>query len=487
MTLISRLVALAVIIVCSNGICHADAIDREQIVEVDTIHFHDNMKLPNSTSNHDEEIVDDVYDVTFMMPKVSKEVSDNIKAKVSEALGCKEKGDFMKMAQEASQRYFAMHKKEIKKGGKHYEPFPWAYCAVFDFRCISPMFITIGFEADDSRGEAYGTPYSGGWTFLRENGKVLTWKDISSQPDMLLPFIEEGFGDYKEVFMESIKSNNQKLKLPVTNPWIERDDLIFQYQADEIVFRSMGCPRSEVSVKTIGENIVNPLVKELVNSYDAALDFAIREEPEGPDEPETLPLKIMYDTCGKSLKVEGTPCIESFLKAVPSFFSKEHGWFIHPNIDNANGYACYSEEGDGKFEMNAACWKRNDGRLLVIFSYDIAFFNTHKENTEDFCLAGNSKFYYISGNRIGEPTEHRFVDDDTGFAAYLYNPDTKTLEKVCEPPLNGWDINTTNRFLILPQNGKDIKVREGVEFDDAKQYTYHSLKWNGMTFEYIRD
>lgn len=209
-----------------------------------------------------------------------------------------------------------------------------------------------------------------------------------------------------------------------------------------------------------------------------------RRKPQNPKDFRYEKNVHIHDTFGKSLKVDGTPCIESFLKAVPSFYNKEYGWFIHPEIDNANGYASYAEEGDGKFEMNAACWKRNDSKLLVIFSYDLAYFNTHKANTEDFCLAGDSKFYYISANIIGNPKEHRFVDNDTGFAVYLYAPDTKTLEKMIEPPFNGWDIRTTNSFLVLPQNGKDIKVRDGVEFDDAKHYSYHSLKWNGMTFDY---
>lgn len=149
-TFISRLAALAVILVCGNGICHA--IDKELTIQVDTIHFRDSLRVVNGISDSDEDITDDIYDVTFIIPKTSKEVSDNIKAKISEALGCKEKYDLMKMAQEASKRYFAMHKKEYRKGGKHYEPSPWAYYARFDFRCLSPKFITIGFEADDSRG-----------------------------------------------------------------------------------------------------------------------------------------------------------------------------------------------------------------------------------------------------------------------------------------------------------------------------------------------
>lgn len=491
----SRLVAFATILLCSNGICLAYYIEKENAVEVDTIHFRNQAKINIKNSNPEEEIDDDVYDVTFKIPKVSKDITDNIKAKVSEVLGTKERDDFMKMAQEASLKYFAMHKKEASKGGKHYEPSTWSYYAVFDFRCMSPKFITIGFDADDSRGGIQGTPYSGGWTFLRENGKVLTWKDFSSTPDKLLPLIEEGFGGYKEVWMEPIKSNNRKLKLPVTNPWIERDAIVFQYQAEEIVSRPWGCPRSEVYVKTLGNKItddmVSPLVKNLINSYDADLDVpsdletpAVENVVEGINERPTLPLKILYETFGESLKVEGAPNIETFIKAVPSFYNKEYGWFIHPQIDKANGYACYSEEGDGRFDMNAACWKRKDGKVLVIFSYNIAFFNTHKENSESFCLADNSKFYYVSANIYGEPADHSFIDNDTGFAVYLYNPSTKTLDKVSEPPFKGWGNCTTNRFLILPQKGKDIKVRDGVEFDDVSQYSYHTLKWNGMTFDY---
>lgn len=486
---ISKLIATTAILLCSCGNCHADTIEKVQTVSIDTIHFHNQENIHNKIRRFEDDIdEDDVYDITFMIPNVSKELTENIKAKISEALGTQEKGDLRKMAQEASQKFFAMHKKEAKKGGKHYEPLAWSYYAVIELRCISPKYLTIGFEADDSRGGVHGLPYSGGWTFIRENGKILTWKDITSTPDKLLPLIEEGFGEYKEVWMKSIKSNNKKLKLPITNPWIERDALVFQYQAGEIALRAIGCPCSEVYVKALGDrisdDIVSPMVKDLINSYDAALDIQTEEEMAEPDEPTTLPLKIMYETFDESLKVDGTPNIEAFIKALPNYYNKDLGWFIHPLIDNANGYACYSEEGNGGFEMNAACWKRSDGKTLVIFSYNIAFFNTHKEHSGNFCLAENSKFYYVSANSYGDPADHSFIDDDTGFAVYLYDPNTKTLNKVNEPPFSDWENCTTNRFLILPQNGKDIKVRDGVEFDDVSQYTYHTLKWNGMTFDY---
>lgn len=182
-----------------------------------------------------------------------------------------------------------------------------------------------------------------------------------------------------------------------------------------------------------------------------------------------------------TFKVEGTPNIEKFIRALP-LFDKEFEWDSCAEIDKKNGYFYYFEEGDGAFEVYGALWNRKDDKKLFIVSYRQSELKPFKGHTEPFCISGDSKWYYISADRWGnELSEEEFIECESGFMAYLYNPTTKKLEPLPEPPFKNWANSTSHRLLHLPQKGKDIEVKEyQLGSEDPKEYI---LRWNGMTFE----
>lgn len=193
--------------------------------------------------------------------------------------------------------------------------------------------------------------------------------------------------------------------------------------------------------------------------------------------------KPLYHSFAGNFKVVGVANIENFMRAIPVIYSKEYGWGGEVEIDNKNGYFKSACEGDGVFRISGALWNRADGKKLVIVSYYATDFNTHKGKRESYCIDGGNKFYCIFAQLLS-PEEYSFLDHEIGFAAYIYNPKTKMLEGLTEPPFNGWEASKVGRFLRLPQKGKDIEVQEGLVLSDDDVDTYHTLKWNGMTFDY---
>lgn len=190
----------------------------------------------------------------------------------------------------------------------------------------------------------------------------------------------------------------------------------------------------------------------------------------------------LYLELAQDFKVNGKPGIQSFVEALP-VYNKEYGWYNDPEFDTRNGFFHYGEEGDGGVYYYGCIWKRDDGKRLFILSYRESSWNEYKGCKERFTRHGGSPWYYASTElwMCGENMDQiSYLDEDTGFAAYLFNEDTNTLELLSEPPFNGWQAKNVHRFLILPQKGKDIEVEEGV-FEETVTST---LKWNGMTFDY---
>lgn len=196
---------------------------------------------------------------------------------------------------------------------------------------------------------------------------------------------------------------------------------------------------------------------------------------EGPEQ------RLLFQELAGNFKVEGKPCVQSFVEALP-VYSKEYGWCNDPEIDNRNGFFHYGEEGAGGVFYYGCIWKRDDGSRLFIFSYKESGWNEYKGVTERFTRHGGSPWYYSSTEvwMAGENEDiPSCLEEDTGFAAYTFNEATSTLEMLPEPPFNGWQAKDAHRFLVLPQKGKDIAVQEGV-FGD---FVSSTLKWNGMTFD----
>lgn len=228
-----------------------------------------------------------------------------------------------------------------------------------------------------------------------------------------------------------------------------------------------GC-KGKSGQQTGGDNDTTTANTEIEEQLDEAVENELTQA-------------VPYLELAQNFKVKGTPCVQSFVEALP-IYSEEYGWDIDPEIDNKNGYFHFSQEGDGGVSYNGCVWKRDDGKRLFIFSYRQTGWNEYEGRTARFTRHSGSPWYYSSTEvwMTGENEDQiSFYDYDTGFAAYLYNEETHTLELLPEPPINGWQSKAAHRQLLLPQKGKDIEVAEGIDEDSV----YYTLKWNGMTFD----
>ncbi len=188
----------------------------------------------------------------------------------------------------------------------------------------------------------------------------------------------------------------------------------------------------------------------------------------------------MWNNYGKTVQVKGGAGIEQFVEAILGY--KPDDWSRDPVYDKRNGFFHYYEEGSGHIEYYVSYWNRNDGKKLVIMSYDEADFG--KPITPQSSPWGYYSTTMVADNDMESEAEG--VNTDTGFRAYLYDEAKKQLTPLTTPPFNGFDNPVKNHYLLmLPQQGKDIRVRE--QKDEAGFFVYHTLKWNGMTFDFIRE
>ena len=179
------------------------------------------------------------------------------------------------------------------------------------------------------------------------------------------------------------------------------------------------------------------------------------------------PLWVKY---GKTFKVEGNPNIESFVKSL--FQNNVKEWGEDTIYDKKNGYFWGSTSGDVYTVYNVCYWNRKDGKKLVIMSYN-------KQSETDAAITPKSSTWGYMHTWPSNDT------NETGFRAYLYDEAKHQLTPLDTPPFEGWTSNLrTHYFLLLPRVGKDINICE-----ESKQYEhkYHTLKWNGMTFNFIKE
>lgn len=180
----------------------------------------------------------------------------------------------------------------------------------------------------------------------------------------------------------------------------------------------------------------------------------------------------MWDSYGKTLNVKGGIGIEQFVTAI--FNTKPGEWSTDAVYDKRNGYFRYHEEGDGSVTYNVSYWNRKDGKKLVIMAYRE---NNFGKKVEPMASAWG----YFSSLQYGDlPTD--IINMETGFRAYIYDVVKKQLVPLATPPFNGLPTPLDSQyFLELPQEGKDIVVCETVDYLDEIK---HSLRWNGMTFDF---
>lgn len=187
-----------------------------------------------------------------------------------------------------------------------------------------------------------------------------------------------------------------------------------------------------------------------------------------------------WSTYNKTLKVKGGAGIEQFVEAILD--NKPSDWARDAEYDKRNGFFHYYEEGAGHVEYYVSYWNRKDGKKLVILSYDESDFG-QKVKTQA------SPWGYFSSCSIGDPDValgDEGINVETGFCAYLYDETKSQLVPLSTPPFKGFENPVKSHYLLmLPEKGKDIRVREMK--GEIGNYVYHTLKWNGMTFDFVRE
>jgi len=187
----------------------------------------------------------------------------------------------------------------------------------------------------------------------------------------------------------------------------------------------------------------------------------------------------LWNTYGKTLPVKGGVGIVQFVEAI--FDYKPDDWSREATYDRKNGFFHYYEEGAGHVEYYVSYWNRNDGKKLVIMSYDSSDFGNAIKPV-------SSPWGYISSFDLedeGMPDVQGAITVDTGFRAYLYDEAKSQLVPLQSAPFNNMGTPVRKHYLLqLPQKGKDIRVREEEELGVM---VYHTLKWNGMTFDFVHE
>lgn len=185
--------------------------------------------------------------------------------------------------------------------------------------------------------------------------------------------------------------------------------------------------------------------------------------------------EIMAPKLAISFDVKGGAGIKQFVKAIAPAIGDllEDPDFC--TLDEAHGYFDFFQEGDGSYKVNAAYWNRQDGTKMFIISYceqQQLYAESKAEQKARTTHEECDNFYFdISFDEDGSG---KYID--MGYAAFIYDEGEKKLIPMEENPING--ISAGPNFLELPRNGKDIKVRTGLDGD----WEYHTLTFDGFQF-----
>ncbi|MCQ2253397.1 MAG: hypothetical protein MJZ61_08100 [Bacteroidales bacterium] len=193
-----------------------------------------------------------------------------------------------------------------------------------------------------------------------------------------------------------------------------------------------------------------------------------------------LPYQYTHDKLNSPKKVKGGAGIVQFMKAVDMYYYDEEDP-EYAVVDKANGYYNFSQEGGGGLFIEAAYWNRSDGKKMLIVRYHVCDFGMGKHAGK---LEKENAWFKLKTQKLDGDN---FLIDEIGFMAYLYNAATQTLEPMQKPPFNGVPATSDCILINPPQKGKDIKVqlwsREKLDND---QITTHTLKFNGLTFDWVK-
>lgn len=210
-----------------------------------------------------------------------------------------------------------------------------------------------------------------------------------------------------------------------------------------------------------------------ITSADTDTDEAAYEESY-----EQHQFPYFFDEYHKSFKVNGGVGIEQFISALN--IEGEYGWPSEPTLDKANGYFSYSEEGDGAYRLNASYWNRTDGKKLFILAFYVSeFLYTNQVVTERTNIWRKVRVCHPDP----ENKDVRLAVE-SGFLAYIYDADSQMLVPMTESPFNNMPDTNFMMSFKLPQKGKNIEV-ELFNINDFENSTTHTLKFNGLTFDYV--
>lgn len=201
-------------------------------------------------------------------------------------------------------------------------------------------------------------------------------------------------------------------------------------------------------------------------------------EPSDEGDSEQRQYQYFFDQYNAPFKVTGGIGIEQFVSALN--IEGEYGWSNDPTFDKANGFFSYSEEGDGAFRLNASYWNRTDGKKMFILAFYVS----------EFAYPGlvvTERTNNWSKVRLCHPDPESndvCIVAESGILAYLYNADSQMLVPMTESPFNNMPDTNDIMSFNLPQKGKDIEINQ-YNINDFSNNSTHSLKFNGLTFDYI--
>lgn len=187
----------------------------------------------------------------------------------------------------------------------------------------------------------------------------------------------------------------------------------------------------------------------------------------------------LWYTINSAYRVNGGAGIRQFVDAM-GLADPEYP-FEDDCYDARNGYFHFGEEGDGHCRYEAALWNRQDGRKLFVFSFSRGGECMDYESGEWQNHEGSTYRYQIYQDG---PDRHYYYED-CGYQAYLYDPVKKQLVPLQDSPFHHLPPTTDCRFYELPQVGKDIRIRQYDYTHPDAEPVYHTLKWNGMSFDYV--
>lgn len=230
------------------------------------------------------------------------------------------------------------------------------------------------------------------------------------------------------------------------------------------------------------------LVKTLNGKYQGWVNMEhiisgyLYTTPEGERADQNVYMEKHYDL-DQSFYVNGQPNIESFVKAINEE-DEHYGWYNDPLFDLKNGYFHYGEEGDGGIHLDGALWKRKDGSILFMYSYNVISAFVYDAG---MCSSESSSVWHTyKVHNFGRPNtdnEPGYLTD-CGIMAWIYDPQTHLLRPMQEPPFKGMPEAKAMRRYQLPQKGYDVEVIDFKVEEDYEKEVRHTLKWNGMEFVY---